>query len=107
MKCWRNLKRLSFFYPRKISEFVPYQLVKPFKEFVTLQDKFDKDPSELTVYELLEHKFKLEKEVLDVDEGELVLSSIKTGCVELTWQIPQELVYRAYTSMKRKHDELS
>ena len=26
---------------------------------------------------------------------------------ELTWQIPQELAYRAYTSMKRKHDELS
>ena len=40
-------------------------------------------------------------------EGGLVLIEIKTGCVELTWQIPQELVYRAYTSMKRKHDELS
>ena len=95
------------FYPRKISEFVPYQLVKPFKEFTNLKDKFDKDPSELTVYELLEHKFKLEKKVLDIDEGELVLSCIKTGCVELTWQVPLELVYRAYTSMKRKHDELS
>ena len=55
----------------------------------------------------MQHKFKLEHEVLDIDEGELVLSCIKTGCVELTWQIPQELVYRAYTSMKRKHDELS
>ena len=95
------------FYPRKICEFIPYQLVKPFKEFVTLQDKFDKDPTELTVYDLLQHKFKLEHEVLDVDEGELVLGCIKTGCVELTWQIPQELVYRAYTSMKRKRDELS
>ena len=95
------------FYPRKISEFIPYQLVKPFKEFVSLKDKFDKDPSEVTIYELLEHKFKLEYEVLDIDEGELVLSCIKTGCVELTWQIPQELVYQAYTSMKRKHDELS
>ena len=40
-----------------------------------------------------------------LDEGELVLSCIKTGCVELTWQLPQELVYQAYTSMKRKHDE--
>ena len=95
------------FYPRKISEFIPYQLIKPFKQFVNLKDKFDKDPSELTVYELLEHKYKLETEVLNTDEGELVLSCIKTGCVELTWQIPQELVYRAYTSMKRKHDKLS
>ena len=95
------------FYPRKISEFIPYQLVKPFKEFTSLKDKFDKDPSEVTVYELLEHRYKIEYDVLDIDEGELVLSCIKTGCVELTWQIPQELVYRAYTSMKRKHDELS
>ena len=95
------------FYPRKISEFIPYQLVKPFKEFISLKDKFDKDPSEVTVYELLEHKYKIETEVLDTDEGELVLSCIKTGCVELTWQIPQELVYRAYTSMKKKQDELS
>ena len=60
----------------------------------------------MTISELLEHKYKLEYEVLDIDEGELVLSCIKTGCVELTWRIPQELVYRAYTSMKRKHDEL-
>ena len=95
------------FYPRKISEFIPYQLVKPFREFIRVQDKFDKDPSEVTVHELLQHKFKLEHEVLDIDEGELVLSCIKTGCVELTWQIPQELVYQAYTSMKRKHNELS
>ena len=95
------------FYPRKISEFIPYQLVKPFKEFTSLKDKFDKDPSEVTVYELLEHRYKIEYDVLDIDEGELVLSCIKTGCVELTWQIPRELVYRAYTSMKRKHDELS
>ena len=95
------------FYPRKISEFIPYQLVKPFKEFVSMKDKFDKEPSEVTVYELLEHRYKLEYEVLDIDEGELVLSCIKTGCVELTWQLPQELVYCAYISMKRKHDELS
>ena len=95
------------FYPRKISEFIPYQLVKPFKEFISLKDKFDKDPSEVTVYELLEHRYKIEYKVLDIDEGELLLSCIKTGCVELTWQIPQELVYRAYTSMKRNHDELS
>ena len=81
--------------------------MKPFKQFITLKDKFNKDPSELTVYELLEHEYKLETEVLDIDEGELVLSCIKTGCVELTWQIPQELFYQAYTSIKRKHDKLS
>ena len=95
------------FYAKKVTEVIPYISIKPFKESISIVDKFDKNPKDLTISELLEHKYKLEYEVLDIDEGELVLSCIKTGCVELTWQIPQELIYRAYTSMKRKHDELS
>ena len=95
------------FYTKKVTEVIPYVSIKPFKESLDIVEKFDKDPKDLTISELLEHKYKLEYEVLDIDEGELVLSCIKTGCVELTWQIPQDLIYRAYTSMKRKHDELS
>ena len=95
------------FYAKKVTEVTPYVSIKPFNESIDIVEKFDKDPKDLTISELLEHKYKLEYEVLDIDEGELVLRCIKTGCVELTWQIPQELVYRAYTSMKRKHDELS
>ena len=95
------------FYTKKVTEVIPYVSIKPFKESIRIVEKFDKDPKDLTISELLEHKYKLEYEVLDIDEGELVLSCIKTGCVELTWQIPQELFYRAYTSMKRKHNELS
>ena len=95
------------FYTKKVTEVIPYISIKPFKESINIAEKFDKNPRDLTISELLEHKYKLEYEVLDIDEGELVLSCIKTGCVELTWQLPQELVYRAYTSMKRKHDELS
>ena len=95
------------FYTKKVTEVIPYISIKPFKDSINIVEKFDKNPKDLTISELLEHKYKLEYEVLDIDEGELVLSCIKTGCVELTWQIPQELVYRAYTSMKRKHDELS
>ena len=95
------------FYTEKITTLIPYVSIKPFKASINLVEKFDKDPKDFTISELLQHKYKLEYEVLDIDEGELVLSCIKTGCVELTWQVPQELVYRAYTSMKRKHDELS
>ena len=95
------------FYAKKVTQVIPYVSIKPFKESIVIVEKFDKDPKDLTISELLEHKYKLEYEVLDIDEGELVLSCIKTGCVELTWQIPQELIYRAYTSMKRKYDELS
>ena len=95
------------FYVKKVTEVIPYISIKPFKESIDIVEKFDKDPKDLSISELLEHKYKLEYEVLDIDEGELVLSCIKTGCIELTWQIPQELVYQAYTSMKRKHNELS
>ena len=95
------------FYAKKITEFIPYVSIKPFQDSIDIIEKFKKDPKELTVLELLQHKYKLEYEVLDIDEGELVLSCIKTGCVELTWQIPRELIYQAYTSMKRKHDKLS
>jgi len=70
---------------------------------MTIVEKYDKDPSKLTISDLQKHQYELEKML----EGGLVLLTIKTGCVELTWQIPQELVYQAYTSMKRKHDELS
>ena len=103
---WLGIFKATF-YAKKVTEVIPYISIKPFKESIDIMDKFDKNPKDLTISELLEHKYKLEYEVLDIDEGELVLSCIKTGCVELTWQIPQELVYRAYTSMKRKHDELS
>ena len=95
------------FYTKKVIEVTPYISIKPFEESIDIVEKFDKDPNNLTILELLEHKYKIETEVLDIDEGESVLNCIKTGCVELTWQVPRELVYRAYTSMKRKHDELS
>jgi len=96
------------FYAEKVANLIPYVSIKPFRESINLVEKFDKDPEDLTISELLQHKYKLEYEVLDIDEGELALSCIKTGCVELTWQVPQELVYRAYTSMKKKHEnELS
>ena len=103
---WLEIFKKTF-YAKKIIEVIPYISIKPFKESVNIVEKFDKDPKDLSISDLLEHKYKLENEVLDIDEGELVLSCIRTGCVELTWQIPTELVYRAYTSMKRKHDELS
>ena len=103
---WLEIFKATF-YTKKVTEVIPYVSIKPFPESKRIVEKFDKDPKDLTISELLEHKYKLEDEVLDIDEGELVLSCIKTGCVELTWQIPQELVYRAYTSMKKKHDELS
>ena len=70
------------FYTKKLTEVIPHVIIKPFKESVNISEmKFEKDPNELTILELLQHKFKLEYETLDVDERKLVLSCIR---VELT-----------------------
>ena len=95
-------KYKTTYYNRKVSDLILCK-IKPFKNFVPLVEKYKKDPSKLTISDLQKHQYEIEKVV----EGGLVLIEIKTGCVELKWQIPQELVYQAYTSMKRKHDELS
>ena len=97
-------KYKAIYYRRKVSDLILCKYnIKPFKNFVPIVEKYKKDPKELTIFDLQKHHYEIEKVV----EGGLVLIEIKTGCVELTWQIPQELVYRAYTSMKTKHDELS
>ena len=102
IKSLENYK--AMYYSRKISDLnlCKYRIT-PFKNFVPLVEKYKKDPSKLTILDLQKHQYEIE----ELLEERIVLIEIKTGCVELTWQIPQELVYRAYTSMKRKHDELS
>ena len=37
----------------------------------------------------------------------MTLSCIRTGYVELTWQVPSDLVHQVYTSMKKNRDKLS
>ena len=97
-------KYKAIYYNRKVSDLIACEYkIKPFKKFVPLVEKYKKDPSKLTILDLQKHQYQIEQ----VLEGGLVLIEIKTGCVELTWQIPRELIYRAYTSMKRNYDELS
>ena len=97
-------KYKAIYYKKKISDLILCEYkITPFKNFVRLVEKYKKDPSKLTILDLQKHQYEIEQ----VLEGGLVLIEIKTGCVELTWQISQELFYRAYTSMKRKRDELS
>jgi len=92
------------YYQRKVSDLVLSNVeIKPFKHFITLVEKYDKDPKKLTIADLQKHQYELEQ----VLEDELVLLIIKTGCVEITWQVPQQSVYQIYTSMNRKRDELS
>ena len=94
-------------YAHKVSEILPCVIVRPIKDSVVFIEKFNKDPSELTLLDLLQHKHILEYEVMDVGESKIVLSCIRTGCIEMIWQIPLDLVYQAYTSVKKNFDKFS
>ena len=93
------------YHSKKLADLIPYIKTKPISGFTVLVEKFNKNFRDITISELLQHKHKLEYEVLAVDKGELVLSCVKTSCLGLTWFIPQELVYKAFISMKKKRSE--
>ena len=76
-ECLERFK--TTFYTKKVTELIPYVSIKPTKEYINIVEMFDKDPKDLTISDLLKHKYKLEYDVLDIDEGELVLSCIKIG----------------------------
>ena len=62
------------YYHKKVTDLVLYNVeIKPFKNFVTLVEKYDKDPSKLTILDLQRHQYELEKML----EGGLVLLTSK------------------------------
>ena len=97
----------QIYYSCKVSEVLPCVIVRPLKESIVFIEKFNKDPEELTLFDLLQHKHILEYDVMEVGEGKIVLSCIRTGCVELWWQVPLDLVYQAHTVIKKNFHKLS
>ena len=97
----------QIYYSCKVIEVLPCVIVKPLKESIVFIEKFNKDPQELTLLDLLQHRHILEYDVMEVGEGKIVLSCIKTGCVELWWQVPLDLVYQAHTAVKKNFHKLS
>ena len=93
-------------YVHKVSEVLPSVIVRPTTDKIIFTEKFNKDPKELTLLDLMKHKQKLEY-VMDIGKNKIILSGIRTGCVELTWQVPSDLAHQAYTSMKKNQDMLS
>ena len=94
-------------YVHKVSEVLPCVIVRPIKNTISFIEKFNKDPEEITLLDLLNHKQILEYDMMDIGENKIILSCIRTGCVELIWQVPSDLVHQAYTSIKKNQDKLS
>ena len=97
----------QIYFSCKVSEVLPCVIVRPLKDSIVFIEKFNKDPEELTLLDLLQHRHILEYDVMEVGEGKIVLSCIKTGCVELWWQVPLDLVYQAHTAVRKNFHKLS
>ena len=96
----------QIYYSCKVSEVLPCVIVKPLKDSIVFIEKFNKHPEELTLLDLLQHRHILEYDVMEVGEGKVVLSCIKTGCVELWWQVPLDLVYQAHSAIRKNLHKL-
>ena len=94
-------------YAHKVSEILPCVIVRPIKNTISFIEKFNKDPEEITLLDLLKHKQTLEYDMMDIGENKIFLRCIRTGYVELIWQVPSDLVHQAYTSIKKNRDKLS
>ena len=94
-------------YVHKVSEVLPSVIVRPINDTIIFTEKFNKDPKELTLLDLLKHKQILKYEVMNIGENKIILTCIRTGCIELTWQVPSDLAHQTYTSVKKNQDKLS
>ena len=71
-----------------------------FSDYDTIEEKFDKHQTELTVGDIRKYQFHLEKlsRVANIK-----LRKIKTGCLEFLWLIPKQQINQAYNSVLHNH----
>ena len=96
------------FFGMKLSEVVPkFVPVIPLKPgHTTMEETLDKDPKQLTIFELHKHRFYLETALLETGTDTLAYYKIKVGSVIITWQIHVAHVYQAYLSLNKKRSQL-
>ena len=71
-----------------------------------LRETLDRDPSQMTIGELHEHRFYLETEILKTGEDSCTICKIKIGSVWIMWQIHVDYAYQAYCRLKGFHYQL-
>ena len=64
--------------------------------------KLMKEPSEMTVADLLEFQSQLEGVIMDIEQGTCTLERLDRGCVEAHWYIPISLVDVAYQNTRTR-----
>ena len=95
------------FFGMTLAEAAPYLPIIPLKSSHTaMTEDLDKDPSEMTIFELHKHRFYLETELLQTGPDTITICRIVIGSVTITWQIHIDHVYKAYCSLKKKQSQL-
>ena len=101
IKLMNNYKKVI--YGKKLKDVIPVILNKNVKEdcFTRIISKIDMNPDEITVAVLLNHQSNLEKVIMDISEGTIVLENVREGCIEVYWYIPNDCVDSAYENASK------
>ena len=96
------------FYNMTLKEAAPYFPVTRFKPgYTTMHEDLDRDPSQMTIGELHKHRFYIEKEIVQNGPDTCTIYKIIIGSVKIDWKIHVNHAYKAYTTLKRSHSQLS
>ena len=85
-------------YSKKLIDVLPNAPSKEIRDayFTKIVSKVGKDSDEITVADLIEFRSKLEKVIMDINNGTCVLEHIADGCIEIHWFIPTHYIDHAY-----------
>jgi len=100
-----NYKNAIF--TKKLKDLLPNVPSKEVKEeyYSKLVSKLNKDPKEVTVWDLLKFQSQLEEVIMDIRKGVCILEHLKKGCIEVYWYIPTCCVDDAYQSALQNCDK--
>ena len=88
---------------KKAAPYFPVISVKP--NHFELHEILDRDPSQMTIGELHEHRFYLETEILKTGSDTCTICRIKIGSVEIVWQIHGVYAYQMHSRLKKAHPQ--
>ena len=89
------------FFSMTLKEAAPYfPVVKVKPNHTELREELDRDPSQMTIGELHQHRFYLETKLLKTGADSCTICKIIIGSVGIIWQIHVDHAYQVYCRLK-------
>ena len=100
-----SYKKATF--TKKLKDLLPDIPSKEVKEeyYSKVVSKLNKDPNEVTVWDLLKFQSQLEEVIMDIRRGVCILEHLEKGCIEVHWYIPTCCVDDTYQSALQNCDK--